>query len=189
MNTPAPRPDDENSETPIDPPLCGRAPGVDDETYAQFLKSVEAFESAPLTTLSRLLIADGIELPPPDSFTENSVSDKLWEVIRGMARRRYFLDSTNHFSDLELYQKLWTDTLNEPGEDLTNHPFPGNWHIDLVGSGSEEHTELWLRHYADEADRAMWAADFPDDVIPEHVDPPHDRDRHLPQAYPEWPQG
>ncbi|MEI7869901.1 MAG: hypothetical protein WCI11_18595 [Candidatus Methylumidiphilus sp.] len=54
------------------------------------------------------------------------------------------------------------------------------WHVDLVGSGSEEDIERYLRYYADEKTRQDWAKDFPDDVVPEHETPPYDRDRHLP---------
>jgi len=50
-----------------------------------------------------------------------------------------------------------------------------------VSSGSDEHTYLYLKYYADDAWRRDWAQQFPGDKIPEHADPPFDRDRHLPQ--------
>jgi hypothetical protein len=53
--------------------------------------------------------------------------------------------------------------------------------IDLVGSGSPEDVHLYLKHYAEEETRQQWAKDWPEDVIPEHENPPYDRDRHLPQ--------
>ncbi|NIP93999.1 MAG: hypothetical protein GWO24_11315, partial [Akkermansiaceae bacterium] len=53
-------------------------------------------------------------------------------------------------------------------------------HIDLVSDGSDESIWLWLRYYADQSTRLEWAAEFPGEMIPEHLDPPHDRDRHLP---------
>lgn len=56
------------------------------------------------------------------------------------------------------------------------------WHIDLTGSGSEEDTYLYLKYYADEEARQRWAADFPDDEMPEHAEPLFDRDRYLPQV-------
>lgn len=57
----------------------------------------------------------------------------------------------------------------------------GFWFIDLVGSGSEEHIFLHLKHYADEEQRRIWLEDWPDDPMPDHEDPPYDRDRLLPQ--------
>lgn len=167
---------------PAEPPfLVGRSPGLSDELFEQFMKSVEAFESAPLTTLSRLLIRDGIQLPPPNSFTEETVHDKLWEVIRAMARHRNFLYSTDHLSDLELYTQLWEETLNNPFEEITPDMGDSAWNIDLTSDGSEESTNLWLDDETDEATRQAWLKQFPEDQLPEPAKPPHDRDRHLPQ--------
>jgi hypothetical protein len=54
--------------------------------------------------------------------------------------------------------------------------------IDLTGSGSDEDNHVYLRYYADEKYRRDWANDWPDDTVPEHEDPPFDRDRYLPQS-------
>jgi len=56
------------------------------------------------------------------------------------------------------------------------------WHIDLIGSGSDEDTYLWMKYYAAEETRRQWMADWPDYEMPEHEDPTYDRDRHMPQA-------
>jgi len=55
------------------------------------------------------------------------------------------------------------------------------YHIDLVGSGSEEDI-VYLKYYADEEARRRWAADWPSERLPDHELPPFDRDRHLPQG-------
>jgi hypothetical protein len=55
-------------------------------------------------------------------------------------------------------------------------------HIDMVGSGSEEHNHLYMKYYADEDMRRRWLKDWPDDVLPDPEEPPYDRDRLLPQA-------
>jgi len=62
-------------------------------------------------------------------------------------------------------------------------PF-GSCHLDVLGSGSDEDTTLRMRYYADENERASWAADFPDFQIPPREKRPFDRDRHLPQPPP-----
>ena len=54
------------------------------------------------------------------------------------------------------------------------------YHIDLIGSGSEEHIYLWMKCYADEKTRRQWMKDWPVYEMPEHEDPPYDRDRYLP---------
>ncbi len=168
---------------PEDAPLIGRHPDLSDEDFEAFLEMVAASESAPITTLARLLIRDGISLPSPDSFTEESVREKLSEIIHGMAKRRHFLYSTDHLSDLALYRHLWEETLNHPTEEVTPAMGDCACHIDLVGDGSEESIQLWLRYYADESVRDDWADQFPGDPIPDHTDPPYDRDRHLPKRF------
>lgn len=54
-------------------------------------------------------------------------------------------------------------------------------HLDILGSGSEEDVQIGLKYYDDEDERAHWHGSFPDDAIPDHEDPPYDRDRHLPK--------
>jgi hypothetical protein len=47
--------------------------------------------------------------------------------------------------------------------------------------GGEMDTYLYLKYYADEDWRQQWLVDFPDDDMPARENPPHDRDRRLPQ--------
>jgi len=127
-----------------------------------------------------------MELPAPEELADSQLTAKLWEVIRGLAMLRMFLYNTDHLSDRELYEKLWHEVLREE-----NPVMPVNensaCHIDLVSSGSEEDNELYLRYYADEEDRQLWAKDWPNDVMPKHEAPSYDRDRHLPtRDQPEW---
>ncbi len=145
----------------------------------QFWEHVVAFEEAEWVTSFELLEQGGMELPAPDALDDSQLTTKLWEVIRGMAMLRMFLYNTDHLSDRELYEELWHEVLREENPDM---PVNENsaCHIDLVGSGSEEDNELYLRYYADEEDRQLWAKDWPDDDVPKHETPPYDRDRHLP---------
>jgi hypothetical protein len=175
------RPSSDRSFPPEDSPIIGRHPDLSDEDFEAFMEMVQAFESAPPTTLARLLIQDGIALPCPDTFTVESVPEMLCKVIRAMARHRHFLYSTDHLSDLLLYRYLWEETLNDPTEKVTPAMGDCACHIDLVSDGSEDSCQLWLRHYAREDDRTLWAHDFPDEPIPDHVAPRYDRDRHLPK--------
>ncbi len=39
---------------------------------------------------------------------------------------------------------------------------------------------LHMQYCANEEERQHWLRDFPDDPMPDHVDPPDDRDRFLP---------
>jgi hypothetical protein len=145
----------------------------------QFWEYVVAFEEADRITSFDSLMQGGVVLPAPEELDDMQLNAKLWEVIHGLALLRTFLYSTNHLSDRELYEELWHEQLRVENPDM---PIDENsaCHIDLVGSGSEEDSELYLRYYADEEDRNEWAKDWPNDIIPAHETPPYDRDRYLP---------
>ena len=151
------------------------------EIEEDFLRSVIAYETAPLTTHFQQLEEAGVELPAPETLDDERLTAKLWEVIEALARIRVFLESTNHLSDRELYALLWSDELRE---EIPAMPFDeySAWHIDVIGSGSEEDTHLWMKYYADDDTRRDWLKDFADYEMPEHEDPPYDRDRLLPGA-------
>ena len=108
-----------------------------------------AFENAEQVTNKELLARDGVTLPPPDELTDEELALKLIEVIHTLADHRIFLEHTNHYSDRELYADLWEDALNESGPDLPPES-QMNCHVDLVGTGSDAHIQLWLKYYADE---------------------------------------
>ena len=103
----------------------------------------------------------------------------MWEVIRGLALLGAYLHNTDHLSDRELYEYLWTDALREPAVLQPTDP-DFAYHFDLIGSGSEEDTRLYLKYYADEKERRSWAKEWPEDILPDHEQPPFDRDRQLP---------
>ena len=76
---------------------------------------------------------------------------------------------------------LWFEALRETIKDFPMDETSA-WHLDLLSSGSEDDTYLYMKYYADEDWRQHWLKDFPDYEMPEHEDPPYDRDRRLPTA-------
>lgn len=154
------------------------------DIHEQFLRNVLDYESAPVSSHFQQLIEAGIELPAPDRLDDAALHAKLWEVINALAAREVFLSRTDHMSDRQLYEHLWTDTLREEGPMM---PPGSGWmcDLDMLGSCSEEDIQNSLRYYDDEEMRRRWAKDFPKDVIPPHEDPPYDRDRHLPRQAPQ----
>lgn len=134
----------------------------------------------PTTTHFEHLKADGIVLPEPASIADSEISGKLWEVIEGLAKRRVYLDQTDHLNDRELYAKLWYDLLREETPAIDEVGF--NTQIALLMTGSDEDTYLYLKHYADEKAREFWRKDWPDLHIPLHEDPQFNRDVLLPAA-------
>jgi hypothetical protein len=153
------------------------------EIEEAFLKNVLAYEKAGMVTHFERLERGGLKLPPPQELTDAAVTEKLWQVIRALARLDTFITSTNHLGDRELYERLWKDSLRE---ETANLPPGSGWNftIDLVGSGSDEHNAMYLRYYADEKTREHWRKDFKEE-IPPHEDPPYKRDHLLPK--PKWP--
>ena len=133
-------------------------------------------EDAEWLTARALFARLGFTPVPPAAVDDQSLPGRLWEVLHALAARRFFLVSTNHLSDRELYvwlHDVWfaEETADCPPEAETNT------HTDLaVACGDDGQT--WLRYYADERARAEWAADgLP---LPPHETPPYDRDRFLP---------
>ena len=158
--------------------------GVTEETPPEvaegFWKHVVDYEKAPWTTNFKQLEEAGIELPAPETLNDEQLTRKLWEVIRALALLRVFLEQTDHLSDRELYSELWSDMLREEVKAVPPDP-DGAWHLSPVGGGSDEDIQLDMKYYADEEWRRQWQKDFPDFVMPEHEDPPYDRDRLLPK--------
>jgi hypothetical protein len=166
--------------------LCGgqmKMDSLDDypaEAEEAFWKQLVDYEEAPWTTNFHQLERAGVSLPPPDSLPDQQLTAKLWEVIHKLALLRVFIEQTDHLSDRELYTHLWIDSLREETKAL---PPAANsaYHIQILGSGSEEDNELYLKYYAGDAERRHWHKDFPGDPIPAHEDPPYDRDRLMPK--------
>ena len=147
----------------------------------EFLRHVLEYETAEPISLFCLLENSGLEITSSIDSPDERLRSKLTEIIDKMASLGAYLLHTNHLSDRELYDYLCNDGLREEAV-----LFPENssyaYMIDLTGSGSEEDNQIYLKYYADEEHRKQWALDWPDDVIPDHVDPPFDRDRLLPKS-------
>ena len=155
-------------------------PDAPPEITEQFWQNVLQYEQAEETCHFLQLQRAGVELPPPEELSDEQLTTKLWEVIHALAGMNVFLSQTDHWSDRELYEHLWRDTLREVTMDL---PPDSGWthHIDFLSSGSDEDNFLYLKYYADEDYRRRWQNDWPNDVVPAHEDPTYDRDFKLPK--------
>jgi len=163
--------------------VTGEMQDTPPEVEEGFWQYVVNYEKAPWTTKFKQLEQAGIELPAPETLDDGQLTKKLWEVIRALALLRVFLEDTDHLSDRELYTELWTDMLREEVKAIPPDP-DGAWHLSPLGGCSEEDIQLQMKYYADEEWRQQWQKDSPDFVMPEHEDPPYDRDRLLP--YPDY---
>jgi hypothetical protein len=161
------------------PMVVHESANMDPALREQFWRYVVDFETAGTTDLLKELKTVGVEVPDPDGMDDAALHAALWTVIDALGRMQVYLDQTDHLSDRELYTCLWSEILPEEMTALDAEG-GGAWHIDILGKCSEEDTALFLKHYADEAVREDWRTRFPDCEVPEHVDPPYDRDRHMP---------
>jgi len=147
----------------------------------EFLRHVLEYETAEQISLLRLLENSGLEVLAPESLEDDVLKIKLKEMIDHMASLGAYLLHTNHLSDRDLYEYLFHEALREETVLFPENPSYA-YMIDLTGSGSEDDNQTYLRYYADEQYRRQWAHDWPNDPMPEHEEPPFDRDRFLPQS-------
>ena len=147
----------------------------------EFLRHVLEYETAEQISLLRLLENSGLEVLPPESLDDDALKIKLKEMIDRMATLGAYVLHTNHLSDRDLYEYLYHEALREETVLFPENPSYA-YMIDLTGSGSEDDNQTYLKYYADEQYRRQWAHDWPDDRMPEHEEPPFDRDRFLPQS-------
>ena len=147
----------------------------------EFLRHVLEYETAAPISLMSLLANAGLEVQAPEQLDKDTLRIKLKELIERMATLGAYLLHTNHLSDRELYKYLYEDALREEVVLFPENPSYA-YMIDLTGSGGDEDNQTYLRYYADEDHRRQWAHDWPDDPLPDHEDPPFDRDRFLPQS-------
>jgi hypothetical protein len=147
----------------------------------EFLRHVLEYEHAEPISLLQLLENSGLEVVPPDQLDAETLNAKLKETIDRMASMGAYLMHTDHLSDRALYEYLYHDGLREEAVLFPENPSYA-YMIDLVGSGSEEDNQIFLKYYADEKYREQWASDWPADVIPDREEGPFDRDRFLPQS-------
>ena len=147
----------------------------------EFLRHVLEYETAQPISLFTMLENCGTEIPALDDLSDDALWPRLKEIVETMASLGAYLLHTNHLTDRQLYEYLYMEGLREEAVLFPENPSYA-YMIDLTGSGSEEDNQIYLKYYADEEHRKQWAQDWPEDPMPDHEDPPFDRDRHLPQS-------
>jgi hypothetical protein len=144
-----------------------------------FLDCALEIEKADDDTYFNRLVQAGIEMSPPAELDDVSLGKKSEEVIQALARMRCFIEQTDHLSDSELYEWLWSDGLREETPDISD--LGGTWHTSPTGACTDEDTAIHLKYYASEEERARWHEEYPNEAMPSHCPLPYDRDRNLPR--------
>jgi hypothetical protein len=159
--------------------ISGAFQQVSPELEEFFLTRVCEFEKTPWDTNFNRLIHHGIAITHPAELDDASLSAKLHEVIHALAAMRCFLENTDHLSDRELYEWLWTDGLRDETPDLSQ--LGGAWQMSPIGSCNEQDTVIFLKYYATEQERSRWPEQFASDALPPRCPLPYDRDQSLPR--------
>ncbi len=149
------------------------------ENVEEYLRQVEAWENAPLVTHREWLKRRGWRFHAPEKLYGHELVEELWRLIRALAEARVFIEHTDHLNDVALYEQLWREVLEGQQPDVPRSAADA-WHWDLAEAGGEHETE-WLMYYADEDEREEWHEMFPEVTLPEHRDPPYERDQLLPK--------
>ena len=156
----------------------GTSPDCPPEVEVAFLESVLAFETSRKRTLFELLEESGIGLLSPQQLAGQQLTEKLWDVIHALCGHSVILCNTDHLSDRELYVLLWNDTLRNRCIGSPQHVL----RLDMTENGRDDGMARYLKYYASDGQRQMYADVYPKFKMPPHVDPPRRRDHLIPDA-------
>jgi len=109
---------------------------VPPELEELFLTRVCEIEKASWDTYVNRLAEQGVAMTPPAELDDASLHEKLWEVLRVLARISCYVVHTDHLSDRELYAWLWTTGLREEAPNASQ--LGGAWHTSPIGSGDDQ---------------------------------------------------
>src|SRR5450755_3992823 len=99
--------------------LSGSFGPVSPEIEEAFLEQVLAYERAEFDTNFNRLVQSGVAMPPAAELDDAFLRAKLAEIIQELAELHCFLEDTDHLSDRELYDSLWSSGLREDTPDFS----------------------------------------------------------------------
>jgi hypothetical protein len=118
----------------------------------EYLASMLAWERAPVLPIARWF-QPTLELPHPDSISDEEITAHLWSTIHKLYDRHIALEFTDHLSDRELYCLILRDILPSPEKMLETRSTYLHWHC----LDPSTDPETWLRFYASQEEREIWA--------------------------------
>jgi len=122
------------------------------ETENEFLASLLAWEYAPVLPLSQWFEPE-LTLAHPDSLDDAELHAALWDALIRMQEKQILLEYSDHLNDRQLYCILYRDILASREKRLDHLGQEMRWRcIDLP-----DDRDVWLRYYATETERQIWA--------------------------------
>lgn len=140
----------------------------------EFLESMLEWERAPILPISRWFEPE-LVLPHPDSLSGHQLALVLRATIEKLYEQHVVLDFTDHLSDYQLYCIIYRDILPSQEKKLDRRTTFLHWDCANI----HDDPEIWLRYYASEAERELWAEEN-DEPLPARAEPPFRRE--LPKA-------
>jgi hypothetical protein len=142
------------------------------KTENEILASMLAWERAPIRPIAQWFQPE-LKLPHPNDLDDAQLHAVLWDTIARLFTQRIVLDFTDHLSDRRLYQLIYRDILPSP-EKCIDEP-AGRSYLHWDCADTAENADVWLRYYANDEDRRLWAESNFEPLPPREL-PPYPRD-------------
>lgn len=135
----------------------------------EYLESMLEWERAPVLPISRWFQPE-LRLPSPDTLADPQLHEELQQVIQRLYEKQIALHFTDHLSDRELYCLIFRDILSSFEKKLERSRSYLHWHcLDI-----NEDPETWLRYYATDEERDVYARSTGQPIPPAQL-PPNQR--------------
>ncbi|MCO6044159.1 hypothetical protein NG895_09590 [Aeoliella sp. ICT_H6.2] len=135
----------------------------------EFLESMLEWERAPMVPISQWFDPE-LLLPHPDHLSQDDLSGLLCSVVEQLYQQYIVLDFTNHLDDRQLYTLIYRDILPSYEKKLAKRRSFLHWDCANI----EGDPSIWLRYYASDEERDVWAGETGEPLPPREV-PPHAR--------------
>lgn len=140
----------------------------------EFLESMLEWERAPMVPISQWFDPE-LLLPHPDQLSNDEIAELLDTTVSQLYAQEIVLDFTNHLNDRQLYTLIYRDILPSYEKKLAKRNNYLHWDCANI----EGDPDIWLRYYASDEERDMWADETGEKLPPREV-PPYARQ--LPRA-------
>jgi hypothetical protein len=158
-------------------PVFGKAADCPPDVEEAFLQRVLSYEQKSRRPLRERLSEAGVVVEDPSHLTDDDLVRQLWQVIHALETLDIVPANTDHLSDRELYTSLWK-IASSGGPGVVPDYLSRGWYIDFTASDGD--IDTYLKYYATDRQRRDYRRAFPRRAVPQHCDPPYDRDRLIP---------
>ncbi len=140
----------------------------------EFLESMLEWERAPMLPICQWFDPK-LQIPAPDELNDDQLGEVLTDTIGQLFTKHVVLDFTDHLDDRALYCIIYRDILPAYEKQILRESNYLHW--DCANIDGDQ--EIWLRYYACQEEREMWA--FETRQTPPMAEEPPCR-RRLPRA-------